>query len=68
MRLLLLCTLALSAQLPAQGAPSDPPYPRPSVDPTKEAKEPELPAQPAPERKKPTKERKADTIKKKPKN
>lgn len=50
MRRLLPGALFIAAVCLAQNAPVDPAYPRPSVDPTKEVKEPEPPAAPAPER------------------
>lgn len=68
MRPLLLATLIAWSVCLAQNAPADPPYPRPSVDPTKEVKEPEPPAAPAPERsgkKSAAKERKTEKKSKK---
>lgn len=65
MRRLLLLTLLAGSVCLAQNAPADPPYPRPTVDPTKDVKEPELPAPPEPERKKSAKERKTEKKSKK---
>ncbi len=56
MRAWLLAAGLVSASCFAQNAPADPPYPSPAVDPTKDVKEPEPPAAPAPERKKSAKE------------
>jgi hypothetical protein len=56
MRALLLAVATAAAACFAQNAPADPPYPRPTVDPTKDVKEPEPPAAPEPERKKTAKE------------
>ncbi|MFM2131205.1 MAG: hypothetical protein RL646_408 [Verrucomicrobiota bacterium] len=63
MRALLLAVATAAAACFAQNAPADPPYPRPTVDPTKDVKEPEPPAAPEPERKKTAKERKLETKK-----
>ena len=67
MRALILAGALVAACGLAQTAPAEAPYPRPTVDPTKDWKEPALPAPPEPERKKTSKERREEEKKKKSK-